>query len=253
MMYDVCHPNSAEWLMLKIRPVARQSLVDVVVERIREVIEKGHLKPGDRLPTEAELTAQLGVSRTVVREAVSQLETLGLLHVQRGRGMFVASGSSLTSCVQMLRSALALSPRELVQFTEFRTAIECHAARRAAETATPQDLAELENLCEEMDREGRDHLEAMQLDFQFHRKLMALTSNELMLRVLEVVQEFVLAAMVQTTPQPRDRQQSHRRHLAIVRAVRDGDPDAAERAMSAHMEHTVRMLQEMERRRQSGA
>jgi GntR family transcriptional repressor for pyruvate dehydrogenase complex len=236
--------------MLKIRPVRRQSLVDTVVERIREVIEQGHLQAGDRLPTEAELGEQLGVSRTVVREAVSQLESLGLLSVQRGRGMFVGSGSNLAGCVKMLRTALALSPRELAQFTEFRKAMEGYAARRAAELATPEDVAELEALCDAVDREGRDDLEAMQLDFQFHRKLMAITRNALMCSVLEVVQEFVLAAMVQTTPKPRDRQQSHRRHLAIVRAVRAGNPDAAEKAMQAHMEHTVQMLEERERRRQ---
>jgi GntR family transcriptional repressor for pyruvate dehydrogenase complex len=235
--------------MLKIRPVARQSLVDTVVERIREVIEQGHLRAGDRLPTEAELGEQLGVSRTVVREAVSQLESLGLLSVQRGRGMFVGSGNSLAGCMKMLRTALALSSKELVQFTEFRKAIECYAARRAAELATPEDLAELDALCDEMDREGHSDLEAMQLDFQFHRRLMAITGNELMCSVLEVVQEFVLAAMMRTTPQPRDREHSHRRHLGIVRAIRAGDPDAAEKVMQAHMEHTVRMLEEIERQR----
>jgi GntR family transcriptional regulator, transcriptional repressor for pyruvate dehydrogenase complex len=233
--------------MLKIKPVKRQSLVDTVVSRIREVIEQGHLSAGDRLPTEAELSEQLGVSRTVVREAVSQLESLGLLSVQRGRGMFVGNGSSLTSCVKMLRTALALSPKELVQFTEFRNAIECHAARRAAELATPQDLAELKTLCDDMDRPGREYLEAMRIDFQFHRRLMAITGNELLCSVLEVIQEFVLAAMVQTTPQPRDRAESHNRHLAILRAIRDGDPDAAENAMRAHMEHTVAVLEERER------
>lgn len=235
--------------MLKITPIARQSLVDTVAGRIRAVIEQGDLKAGDRLPTEAELSAQLGVSRTVVREAVSQLESLGLLSVQRGRGMFVGNWNGLAGCVKLLRSALALSPKELVPFTEFRMAIECYAARRAAELATPEDLAELQKLCDEMDREGRDDLEAMQLDFQFHRRLMAVTGNELMCRVLEVVQEFVLAAMVQTTPKPRDRANSHRRHQAIVRAVRAGDPDAAEKTMHAHMDHTIRMLQAVDRGR----
>jgi GntR family transcriptional repressor for pyruvate dehydrogenase complex len=235
--------------MLKIKPVKRDSLVDTVVARIREVIEQGRLRAGDRLPTEAELSEQLGVSRTVVREAVSQLESLGLLSVQRGRGMFVGSWSSLTGCVKMLRTALALSPRELVQFTEFRTAIECHAARRAAELATALDLAELKKLCDDMDRAGREYLEAMRIDFQFHRRLMAITGNELLCSVLEVIQEFVLAAMVQTTPQPRDREQSHRRHLAILRAVRAGNPDAAEQAMRAHMEHTVSVLEEVDRQR----
>jgi GntR family transcriptional repressor for pyruvate dehydrogenase complex len=235
--------------MLKIKPVGRPTLVDTVVGHIREVIEQGVLRPGDRLPTETELGTQLGVSRTVVREAVSQLESVGLLSVQRGRGTFVGTGNSLASCVKMLRSALTLTPRELLQFTEFRRAIECYAARQAAERATPKDLAELDNLCAEMDRAGRDDLEAMRIDFQFHRRLMALTGNELMCSVLEVLQEFVLAAMVQTTPQPRDRAQSRRRHQAILRAIRNGDADAAEKTMQAHMDRAVRMLEELERQR----
>jgi len=240
--------------MLKIKPIVRLSLVDTVVERIREVIEQGRLKAGDHLPTEVELSEQLGVSRTVVREAVSQLESLGLLSVRRGRGMFVGDSSSLAGCIKMLRTALALSPKELVEFTEFRRAIECYAARRAAEKATPEDLAELATLCDEMDREGRDYLEAMRIDFQFHLRLMALTGNQLMCSVLEVLQEFVLAAMVQTTPKPRDRAQSHRRHLAIVRAIVSGDPDAAEKAMEAHMERTVRLLEDRQSRpKQAGA
>jgi DNA-binding FadR family transcriptional regulator len=235
--------------MLKIKPIGRRSLVDTVVSRIREVIEQGHLRAGDRLPTEAELGEQLGVSRTVVREAVRQLESLGLLSVRRGRGMFVGDGDSLTHCVQMLRSALTLSPKELLQFTEFRKAIECYAARCAAHQATPVDLADLTRLCDEMDCEGRDYLEAMRIDFQFHRRLMAITGNQLMCSVLEVIQEFVLVAMVQTTPKPRDREQSHRRHLAIVRAIRSGDPNAAEKAMADHMERTVTLLEELERQK----
>jgi GntR family transcriptional repressor for pyruvate dehydrogenase complex len=231
--------------MLKIRPIGRESLVDTVVGRVREVIEQGRLRPGDRLPTETELSKQLGVSRTVVREAVNQLESVGLLSVQRGRGMFVGNGSGLASCIQLLRTALAFSPRELLQFTEFRKAIECYAARRAAELATPEDLAELQALCNDMDREGREPLEAMQIDFQFHRRVMAITGNQLMCSVLEVLQELVLAAMMQTTPQPRDRAASHRRHQAIVRAIRTGDPDAAEKAMHAHMEHTTQVLEEI--------
>jgi GntR family transcriptional repressor for pyruvate dehydrogenase complex len=236
--------------MLKITPVGRQSLVDTVVERIRAVIEQGHLKAGERLPTEAELGKQLGVSRTVVREAVSHLESLGLLSVQRGRGMFVGDGSGLAGCVRMLRSALALSPRELAKLTEFRAALECQAARAAAERATPEDVAELQTLCDEIDRPGRPDLEAMQIDFQLHRRIMAISGNELMCNVLEVVQEMVLAAMLQTTPQPRDRKQSHRRHQAIVQAIRDGDPDHAEKVMRDHMKHTIRRLEEVDRQRQ---
>src|SRR5262249_31986568 len=106
--------------MVKIKPVKRTSLVDTVMERIRSLVTDGHLAPGDRLPTEAELIQQLEVSRTVLREAIGRLEAMGLIAVRGPRGMFVGDTGSLLSCVRLLRSALTVSPRELVQFTEFR-------------------------------------------------------------------------------------------------------------------------------------
>src|SRR5262245_49397034 len=147
-MYDVLPTSYASrgTRMMTLQPVARSSLVDTVVERIRAIIEDGRLQAGDRLPTEAELGKQLGVSRTVLREAIGRLEYLGLLTVQRGRGMFVGDQGSVSQCARLVRSALAVSSKELVKFTEFRNAIECYASRRAAESASDADIAELERL-----------------------------------------------------------------------------------------------------------
>src|ERR1700730_13024958 len=123
------------------QPIKRKSLVDTVVERMRGLISEGHHGPGDRLPTESELIKQLEVSRTVLREAIGRLETMGLVTVRGSRGMFVGEPGGLRSCVQMVESAMAISPRELVQFTEFRRAIECDGVRVAATRAAPQDIA----------------------------------------------------------------------------------------------------------------
>jgi GntR family transcriptional repressor for pyruvate dehydrogenase complex len=228
--------------MVKIKPVARNSLVDAVVEQIRGLIEQGQLTAGDRLPSESELVGKLGVSRTVLREAVSRLETMGLVTVQRGRGMFVGDPRSLSSCVQMVRSAMAISPREMAQFAEFRSAIECYCARRAAERATPADLAELATLLEQIDQPGQDYLEAVGYDFKFHLKLVDITGNALMRNVMEVIQQFVLAGMVQTTPQPRNHERSQQLHGDILQAVKAGDPDQAEKAMQRHMESVALAL-----------
>jgi DNA-binding FadR family transcriptional regulator len=232
---------------VKIRPVSRTSLVDTVVERLRALIERGELKAGDRLPTEAKLGQQLGVSRTVLREALGRLEYLGLVTIHRGRGMFVGDRGSVANCAKLLSSALTLAPKELLTFNEFREGIECLAARRAAERATAEDLAELESLCSEIGRPSCDGLEAMRVDFQFHCRLMAITGNPLMESVLQMIQDFILASMVRTTPQPRDWEDSHLRHHAIVEAIRRRDPRAAEEAMHRHMEHTAEVLQEIER------
>jgi GntR family transcriptional repressor for pyruvate dehydrogenase complex len=235
--------------MVKLKPVPRSSLVDTVVDQIRGLIEQGQLAAGERLPSESELVERLCVSRSVLREAVSRLETMGLVSVQRGRGMFVGDRQSLSSCVQMVRTAMAITPREMEQFAEFRAAIECISARKAAERATPEDLAELEELLRAIDQTDNDYLASIEHDFRFHHKIVEIAGNTLMRNVIEVLQQFVLAGMVQTTPQPRNRENSQRLHRTIFEAIRSGDPDAAEKAMQTHMELVAEALERAEQRR----
>jgi GntR family transcriptional regulator, transcriptional repressor for pyruvate dehydrogenase complex len=239
---------------MRVEPLVRPSLTDLVVERIRDLIDREGLHAGDRLPGEMDLVQQLGVSRPVLREAIGRLAGVGLLSVQRGRGTFVAARDHLLNCAAILQSAMAISPKDLLQFAEVRAAIECFAVRRAAELATPQDLDEIESLCWRMDSSGLDYLEAIRIDFQFHRKLVDLGGNELMRNIIGVVHEFVMAGMVHTTPNPRDRSWSRPLHAAILEAVRARDPDAAEAAMRTHMKAVFDRLQaaaNRKRRKQS--
>jgi GntR family transcriptional repressor for pyruvate dehydrogenase complex len=227
---------------MNVEPIVRQSLADAVVDRLRGLIDKENLKAGDRLPGEMELVRQLQVSRPVLREALGKLATLGLVQIQRGRGIFVAERDNLASCAQLLRSAMTISPKDLLKYAEVRWGIECYAARRAAELATAEDLAELENLLEQMDQPGRHYMEALRFDLQFHRKLIDITGNEVIRNLMEVIHEFVRASMMHTTPKPRDRNWSRPLHRAILDAVRSANPDAAEAAMRAHMESVVHRL-----------
>lgn len=229
--------------MVKIKPIKRKSLVDTVVERLRSVIGDGQLRPGDRLPTEAVLVKQLEVSRTVLREAIGRLEMLGLVSVQGSRGMFVSEPGALRNSVNLVRSALTLAPRELIKFTEFRRAIECDAARSAAQHATPDDVAELEALCDEIHRADLAAQDAYVLDFRFHRKIVELTGNEVTQHVMDVVQEFIMASIVECAPaRQRDPAVTYRAHLAITRAIAAHDPEAAEQAMRTHLEAVLASL-----------
>lgn len=224
--------------------IAKNSLVDMVVERIRGLIEQNRLQAGDRLPTESELVVRFGVSRGALREGVRRLETLGLLTVAHGRGMFVADGGQLANCIRLFRSAMGISPKDSLQFAEFRRILECHTARRAAELASAEDVAELEKLLEQKNREGP--VDGVQWDWLFHRKLAEIAGNELVRNVLVVLQEFVVAGIWHTSRLPDDstqRRKSHRLHRQILEAIRARDPDAAERAMHAHMDALVRSLQ----------
>jgi len=228
---------------MRIEPVVRLSLVDTVVEKLRKFIESKHLEAGDRLPTEPELATQLGVSRTVLREALGRLETIGLITVQRGRGMFVGDRKSLLNCAKLVRTAMAVTPTDWLSLIEFRAAIECDAARRASLRATDLELDELEALCRRMDEPGLSHIDSVQRDFEFHHQIVKLGGNELMANTMEVLHEFIIAGMVQTTSEPRNNEGSQRLHLPIVTAIRSRDQDIAEKAMRHHMDLTEQAIQ----------
>jgi len=230
------------------KPVIRTSLVDTVVERLRALIADGSFGPGDRLPTESALIEQLQVSRTVLREAVTRLEAMGLVSVRGPRGMFVGDPGSLRNCIQLVRSAMAISPRELIQFTEFRRAIECDAVRAAARNATPADILELERLNTEIGRADLEHAAAYDLDLCFHRKLLSLANNEVMRNVMDVIQEFVVATIVRGGSRRRDPKLTQRDHRAITAAVKTHDPDAAEKAMRAHLDAVLQFIRETSRK-----
>ncbi len=232
---------------MKLKSVQRTPLVDVVVERLRQSIESGNLSSGDRLPPEPELVSQLGVSRTVLREAIKRLQTIGLVTIRRGVGTYVADRNNLVNCIRLVRTAMALSSDELIRFVELREAIEAHAARQAANIATEQDIVELALICDEMEDENQDYEKAMQLDLRFHLRLIEITGNKLMVNVLEILQEFIYEGMLRTTPKPRQRVVSRQGHMAIVDAIQNHNSDAAEAAIHYHMNLLVRRLQECEK------
>jgi len=227
---------------MKLEPVSQATLVDTVVERIREAIETNHMAPGAKLPSEADLSASLKVSRNVLREAVNRLESIGLLNVRRGAGMFVGDRNSFAHVIQLCRTAMQITPKDMLHFAEFRATLECFAARRAAELATPEDVKELSELCEEMDSDGLPRAEAIRVDFDFHRKLMSIANNPLMENVMDVVRDFILVEMKQTTEEPRDTTHSRRLHREIFAAIKAKKPGRAEKAMKEHMQSVLERL-----------
>ncbi len=96
---------------MRVEPIVRQSLVELVVERVQDLIQREKLQAGDRLPGEMELIRQLDVSRPVLREAIGRMESLGLIAVQRGRGTFVADRSGLAGCARLARRRWPFRPR----------------------------------------------------------------------------------------------------------------------------------------------
>lgn len=231
---------------MHIDAIVPQTTADLVVERITQVIRDHNLTAGDRLPGEHELGERLKVSRPILREALARLQSMGLVEIQRGRGTFVGNANSLANCVRLLRSAVTISPQELLTYAELRTAIEVQAVRQAAEQATVQDIAALTDLLQQLDDDELSYPAALEIDFAFHRKLIEIAGNPLMRNMMEVIYEFVLTQMARTTPSQRENQLGRRLHKAILSAVRDHDADGAERAMRQHMQAVLNRLKAKE-------
>jgi GntR family transcriptional repressor for pyruvate dehydrogenase complex len=210
-------------------------LVDEVVEKLRALIDESGLSTGDRIPTEAQLVQQLGVSRNALREAIRRLETVGLISVRHGQGMFMSGRAGLSECTKLFRSAMEISGKDLTDLAEMRCVIEYHTARRAAELASPEQTAELYDALERLGCDNQSREEAVRTDFEFHRKLAEIAGNELMLALMTIMEELLLSAMMLATERPRDFRTNLGIHRSIWEAVRAGDPDAAEQAMREHM------------------
>ncbi|NBR06383.1 MAG: FadR family transcriptional regulator [Planctomycetes bacterium] len=227
---------------MQIKAIDRHSTADLVVERITRVIRDRKLLAGHKLPGEHELVEQLKVSRPVLREALARLQSMGLVDIKRGKGTFVGNANSLANCVRLLQSAVAITPQELITYAELRSAIEVQAARQAAESATIEDIAELSGLLKKLEDDELPYPDALEIDFQFHRKIIDIAGNLLMKNLMEVIYEFVLTQMVRTTPSQPQNQVGRKLHRAILKAIAQHDPESAEQAMRQHMIAVLKRL-----------
>jgi GntR family transcriptional regulator, transcriptional repressor for pyruvate dehydrogenase complex len=228
---------SAESSLAAFRRVAPPPpLTREVVERIAADIRQGRLEPGARLPTEQEMIAALGVSRTVVREAIAALRAEGLVITRQGVGAFVADGA--------LRPPFRLEtegPRsiaEVVQVMELRTGVEVEAAGLAAQRAGP---TRIETIAEALDAIDRA-IEAGELgvteDFAFHHAVAEATENPQFPRFLEFLGRYIIprqSVRVEASGLPDYLATIQAEHRTIFEAIRAGAAERARRAMRRHL------------------
>lgn len=207
----------------------------------REILEGG-LKPGDRLPPEQELAHLFSVSRPTVRAGLQELCAAQILVVQRGRnGGYRVGDFSLesleASVMEFISLSLVVETLKPEQFLEVRFAHELLCAETAARRRTPEALARLEEIRNEIEGAFAEPRRAFELDLQFHRALAAATQNPLILSIegaLIAVLHRLIGDAAQTTPG-----ETLGNLTEIIDAVRDGYPDAARDAMRDHLERTV--------------
>jgi GntR family transcriptional repressor for pyruvate dehydrogenase complex len=221
-------------------------LVDRVVNEIQRVIVNGQLEPGEKLPPERELADELGVSRTVIREAVRILVVKGLLETKPGVGTIVRQVTR-DQIVEPL--SLLLQTQEggisIEHLHQVRRMLEVEIAGLAALRAAEEDIAELEQVLAEMEA-VRDIPEAFAAkDADFHQGLARTTHNPLLIILLDSIRDLMQEVRLLVTRHPGLREQVMPDHRNILEQVAARDPEGARQAMEAHLEHARRFQEEL--------
>jgi GntR family transcriptional regulator, transcriptional repressor for pyruvate dehydrogenase complex len=214
-------------------PAPRRRLTETVAEQLVNAIQA--LPPGTKVPSERELTMQLGVGRSTVREALNGLAMLGMVEIRHGQGAFVAATPVDTSEPSALTAALERGVTH--DFIEARLIIEIEVARLAAVRRTDEDLANLEAvLVEQEERQGGDLALLLETAAGFNVQLAEAAHNEML---AAIIQSFV-SLMIERGPRIYSVEDMAdwdlNEHRQIVAAVRDRDPERAGQLMRGHIE-----------------
>ena len=229
-------------------PLAATRLADVVASDLETRILEGSLKPGDRLPSERKLAAELGVSRPSLREAIQKLVSKGLLSTRHGGGTVVTDRMQATFA-DPWEEMLSGHPALHTDLLEFRHMLEGEAASLAAQRATDADIARLDAVVAELEGAyAADDLDAsIARDVAFHQAIAEASHNVLIghltASLMRVVHDHVAANLLRLHAQPQQWQQIIAQHRAIWQAIRARDAGRAARAARAHIEY-VRMTME---------
>jgi len=209
-------------------------LVDQVVEEIQGLIVSGHLELGMKLPPERELAEQIGVSRTVIREAVQVLVTKGLMETKHGVGTVVcrASNDHFAESLNLLRLTHGVTLDDL---HHVRSILEVENARLAALQATEEDISGLRQILAKMEQVKADAQTFADKDAEFHTALAQTSHNPLMIVLLDSIREPMQEIRVSVSRYPELFATVMPDHAKIVERVAARDPDGARQAMQAHL------------------
>ena len=228
----------------RIRP---EKLSQSVIRQIELLILRGILRPGERLPSERELSERLGVSRPSLRDAVSELQARGLLKSRANSGIYVADvlGSAFSPALQRLFSTHS---EAVFDYISFRRDMEGLAAERAVRVASDTDLQVVNSIFEKMQQahNKRDPSDEARLDADFHLAIIEASHNVVMLHMMRSMYE-LLREGVFYNRQIMFRQRTTRdslldQHRQINTALLARDGPAARAAVESHMDYVHQAL-----------
>ncbi len=173
-----------------LKKINRSSVVQTIIDNLTKAMLDGDLKPGDKIPTEMELSEELGVARNSVREAVKILVYLGVLEIRRSEGTFVCEGFS-DSLMDPMIYGLILNQQNTTELNELRAMIESGVLRLAIQKCTDEEInllkEKLDDLKSALLKDNADYEQVFQYDNAFHDTITGMGHNELVNKINSMV------------------------------------------------------------------
>ena len=223
-----------------------RNLTEEVVAELSERIRSGALQPGDKLPTESEIMAQLGVSRTVVRESISRLQAARLVQTRHGIGTFVLEAGDQDRF--QIDSAGDLTVRDVMAILELRISLETECAGLAAQRAKPEDIARIRAALDTLATKRGNASDSVEADLGFHVAVARATGNRYFVDILVqlgtalIPRERVDSASIAREDPSAYLSLVNREHESIFDAIARRDAESARAAMRMHLSNSRERL-----------
>lgn len=231
--------GTAEYL----NSIDTRSLVDKVEMNLIDFFIKKEYKPGDTIPKEIELANAMGVSRTVVRESLTRLKTLGIIEAVKHKGTIIKS-PDLSALLAKSMIPRMLDNTTLKDIFELRLVIEIGMADLIFKHVTPEDIFELENIINKEPEKSDDVLFDIDHEIKFHGKLYEIAKNETLKKFQQIllpVFNYIYDSGLVNKPIQR---KIHVSHQGLVDVLKNGTADEFRSAMRKHLENHFQRLYE---------
>ena len=216
--------------------MSRSTLSEQVAKRLAARIATGDWKPGEKLPSEAELCKALSIGRSSLREALTSLAFIGLIRVRAGGGSYIAEQPSVYSSLHWLHSGMLHDEKTFGEFVEARLILATELAGLCADRITPEELSELELLVERMKNTVQDSKEFSKLNLAFHLSMGKAAKNAVLNNILLGAQEQTRELIAKSLLLEDDLKIALRGLVKILETFRQHNPAKAREAMQHHLQ-----------------
>jgi DNA-binding FadR family transcriptional regulator len=219
--------------------VRRGSIVEEIIELFKEKLMAGELRPGERLPSEKQLTEQLGVGRTALREAIRMMSALGVIDVRQGEGSYITNDPS-SSLLDPLVFAVLLKTGANQDLLELRTTLQIAYCELAAEKASQEDLVRIEQAAQEFEEISRSNMldtdRLTDADLNFHYLIIESTHNPLVAKICKTVEYLFFTSIRSTISTEEGLSWGIKGHRNILQAIKDKDREVIHKAVVHSLE-----------------